>query len=174
MLLIYLLLLVMGCGVFTALLIMGKDDVHADDLHAPILSLQFWVAFTAFTGLTGTVLTLLGTVPEKPLAFIAIAMGSLCGSLVSSALRFLRRKQLNSSIRYEDIVGAQGHVVLPLDKGTTGKVRLHVNGRDVELVAVSRTTSLPIGQSIVVDDMSQDGCVVVSEVCDGHIIEHVA
>ncbi len=161
MLTIYLVALAVGGTLLIASLLMGGDhdaevdtDVDAADVDAaevdaeqaeagfdvygwfPVGSLRFWVFFLAFGGLAGLLFTVTGTLASELLtAMVAIAIGYLAGVGVVLALRRAGRSQSDSAISADDFVGATAKVVIAVGPGKTGKVRLDVRGRVIELFA---------------------------------------
>lgn len=105
-------------------------------LLLPFLSLRFWTFFLAFFGLTGTVLTGLGLWASQALIVpAAVGMGLLSGYGVSYAFGRLRNQVVDSSLQDRDYLGATGRVLLPIARGQTGKVRLELRGRTLDLLA---------------------------------------
>lgn len=113
----------------------GSDLAHA--VWLPILSLRFWTFFSAFFGLTGTLLDGLGLAPPYTALGVALGMGFLCGYTTSALIRSLKSKQVDSGIDPErDYVGKSGDVLLDVAPGDPGVVRLHVKGVLVDLDAM--------------------------------------
>jgi len=107
----------------------------ADALWLPLLSLRFWIFFAAFFGLTGTALHFLTTPPWA--LGVALTMGAGTGYAASWVVRTLRAQKVNSAVDPRvDYVGRRGEVILGVEPGDPGTVRLHAKGIDVDVVAV--------------------------------------
>jgi len=193
MLTLYLIALMVGGTLVMATLVLGDHgdadlatdldvdvdvDVHVDvDAHAdavgapdavlswlPFASLRFWTFFLAFFGLTGTVLAGLGLVGNAiAVAIIAVVVGYVSGFCVVKALRNLRETSADSSVSETDYLGATGIVMVSVGPGHTGKVRLALKGRDVELLARTEDeTTLAAKQPVMVYDVTDEGHVMVT------------
>jgi membrane protein implicated in regulation of membrane protease activity len=183
MLMVYLIALIVGGVLLAGTLIFGGDgdasiddhgggDGHGGD-HAsgfdallgwfPLTSLRFWTFFGAFFGLVGTVLAAWKIAAPVPTAILAVAGGYLSGLMMDRAVRYLRRTDSDSSLGERDLVGCSGQVVVPLAADKTGKVRLHLKGRTVDLLAETEDeAALGVGQPVLVLSMRGDGHVVVT------------
>ena len=134
----------------------------------PILSilksLKFWTFGSCFFGLTGLILSFLqpGLAPGGIVA-IAAGMGLLCGTAMAWILLALRRRQADSLVRSEDLVGLTGIVEIPFDATQKGKVRLQVKGSMVDFVALTDERKLlPKGEPVVVMGTKNNRVWVVS------------
>ncbi len=138
----------------------------AEALWLPILSMRFWVFFAAFFGLTGTILHFVHGHPNVVLG-VAVGMGVLCGYVASRVVRALRAQQVNSTIDPQtDYVGKRGQVLLPVEPGDPGQVRLLVKGTTVDLPAVYEGSQvLPRGAEVVVLEYRLEGGTLLVEPC---------
>ncbi|HLU64867.1 MAG TPA: hypothetical protein VKZ63_01240 [Kofleriaceae bacterium] len=190
MLMIYLIALIVGGVLLAITLILGGDgeagevdaeldadadfDADADgDAHSdhggfdafmawlPLTSLRFWTFFGAFFGLVGTVLAAWKLAGPVPTAIMAVAAGYLSGLMMDRAIRYLRRNDTDSSLGERDVVGATGKLLVAAGPGRTGKVRVHLKGRAVDLLAETDEV-LAAGQPILILSMREDGHVVVT------------
>ena len=94
---------------------------------------------------------------------IAAGMGLFCGTAMAWILLALRRRQADSLVRSEDLLGLTGTVELPFDATQKGKVRLQVKGAMVDFVALTdETTPLSKGDPIVVMGTKNNRVWVVS------------
>lgn len=112
------------------------DGDGAALLWLPLASLRFWTFFLAFFGATGTALHFI----ERDLGrwsavAIAAGMGYVCGSAAVAAFRYMRRSQTSSALRVDDYIGETAVVQVAVGRGKTGKVRLEVKGRTLDLLA---------------------------------------
>ncbi len=154
-------------------------DVHADldgDVHAevssgvdfvlawlPFASLRFWTFFGAFFGLTGVVMTVGKFVGKGTALGLSIGVGYICGFGITTVLRKLMANDVNSSLSPKDLTGVVGEVVLPIRRGETGKIRLQLKGRVIELLAeTDEETELSRGQRCMIYEMTDDGAAMVA------------
>lgn len=181
MLMVYLITLIVG-GVLLALtLVLGGGDADTDagevdaagdadhgplDVFAgwlPVTSLRFWTFFSAFFGGVGTVLTAWNLSSPVVAGVVAAVAGYLSGLLMDRSLKYLRRVAHDSSVGSADVVGAGALVLLPVASGETGKVRVHLKGRTVDLLAQTDDDSqLAAGQHVMVLSMRDNGHVLVT------------
>lgn len=138
----------------------------AEALWLPILSMRFWVFFAAFFGLTGTILHFVHENPNIVLG-VAAGMGFLCGYIASRLVRTLRAQQVNSTIDPQtDYVGKRGEVLLPIEPGDPGQVRLAVKGTFVDLPAVCEgSLVLARGAEVLVLEYRVEGGTLLVEPC---------
>jgi membrane protein implicated in regulation of membrane protease activity len=136
-------------------------DVHADHGHAdggflPIfLSLRFWTfAFLAF-GLSGSLLHYLDLANAVITPAVAVTFGVLAGLLATLTFRALRRTEANSGATAGDAVGQVGKVMLRVDKGRRGKVRIQLKGQTVDLIATTDEEQLEPGQLVMVEEVRE-------------------
>jgi membrane protein implicated in regulation of membrane protease activity len=131
----------------------------------PFASMRFWIFFLAFFGLTGTLLSTLGSVSSAVLAgTISGVRGYLCGLGTTKAIKKLQAAEIDSSIRETDYLGTQGRVVVPISGGELGKIRLELKGSIVEVLArTDDATDLGIGSPVIVYSTDEDGNAVVSQ-----------
>ena len=119
--------------------------------------------FAAFFGLTGTVFTLLGLASVPKTLGVAIAMGWLAGASVTFVVRRLRRTTVTSALETKDWNGAQGQVLLPVERSGIGKVRLELKGRTIDAIAVTDDElRLGVGEEVLVYGVRDDGVVEVT------------
>lgn len=151
----------------------GHGDGHVEAGHPggldallgwlPLGSLRFWTFFAAFFGLTGTAMTGLEIAGAVPIAVAAAAVGYGSGLLLTRTIRHLQRSSGDSSVAEEDLVGATARVLVPIASGRTGKVRVHVKGRSVDLLAETEEPApVPAGEDVLVIAAPRAGHVVVA------------
>ncbi len=186
MLVVYLITLIVGGGLLAVTLVFGGDgdghghvggdghggvDPHGDQAGAadallgwlPVTSLRFWTFFGAFFGLTGTLLTSWVGTGFVPTLAMSIGAGYLSGIAMDRAMRVLRRSDSDSTVGERDLVGAAVEVLVPVVSGKTGKVRAHLKGRTVDLMAeTSDPAAIGAGQRAMVLSMRDDGHVVIT------------
>lgn len=130
----------------------------------PVFSLRFWTFFLAFFGLTGATLELFSL--QEPLigGIVAGAVGYFAGMTIVVTMRRLKRNQPDSSVGERDYIGATGVAVLPIARGKTGKVRLQLKGRSIELMAdTEEDTRFEIKDEVMVYGITEDGRAIVTK-----------
>lgn len=181
MLSVYLIALLVGGFLLAMSMLGGGDhDVDADaDVDAdvdgghdgfdvlgwlPIASLRFWTFFAAFFGLTGLVIDTGGFVGPYIGLAIAGVVGYLCGFSMTRLIRSLRRERVDSSLVVGDCIGETARVILPVAPGKTGKIRVTLKGRTLDLVAETEDKGLDLepGQTCVVYELKEGGRAVVT------------
>lgn len=139
--------------------LMGADDDghHDHALHAGdglnLLSLRAIAAGLTFFGLTGLAVLEWGF--PRVLALPAATVAGLGAALgIAYVMRGMRRMESDGVLRVEGAVGhpATVYLSIPGGRGAPGKVHLFLQGRTVEMNAVSRDP-LPTGASVVVVDV---------------------
>jgi len=141
----------------------------AEALHSwlPFGSLRFWTFFAAFFGLTGTAMTTLGLAGPIAIAALAGAVGYVSGLLLVRTIRQLHQHPSDSSLAAADLVGATAQVLVSIASGRTGKVRLHLKGRAVDLLAeTEEPAELAAGERALVIAAPRAGHVVVARVAN--------
>jgi len=147
----------------------GCDDVHLDhgdvshdhdhdhdhdhgghgDSFIRLLSLKTLVAFVTFFGLGGLATTKSGFEPVTALA-LALCAGGLALYIVAYIMAAMSRLQSKGNLDVRNAVGQNGKVYLrvPGEKSGQGKVLIAVQGRKVELKAVTPGPEIPTGAEI--------------------------
>ena len=142
------------------------DGVGMDAVMAwlPFMSMRFWTFFLAFFGLTGAALTLAEAIDDRVIiAIIAGVIGYGSGVTVVSAIRKLRKDHVDSSVGESDYVGATGVIMISVGKDKTGKVRVEMKGRTVELLAQTEDdATYDVKQSVMIYDVNEDGNALVT------------
>ncbi|RME24549.1 MAG: hypothetical protein D6798_10985 [Deltaproteobacteria bacterium] len=100
----------------------------------PFLSLRFWTFALATFGGTGTLLDLLGF--SDLIAFpVATVTGVGVGWVVAWFFHKLKSERVTGDTGLKGIRGSEGRLLLPVGPDKPGKVRVVVDGQDVDLVA---------------------------------------
>jgi hypothetical protein len=132
----------------------GGHEGHEHDQgwFVGILSFRALVAAVTFFGIGG----MIGLGGDTggggmPPFWMALAFGVAAMFLVAWIMRALSRLRSDGTIRIDRAVGATGTVYLPVpgERAGEGKVTLTVQGRTVELAAVTDGAALPTGAKIV-------------------------
>jgi len=186
MLTFYLIALVVGGTLILLSVFLGGDseldadvdvDVDADvdvdhgfgfdgaDLWLPFASVRFWIFFSTFFGLAGTLLSTVGGMSGTPLiAGSAVAVGYVCGVLASGAIKWLSTNEPDSAIRTGDMIGVKATILLPVASDRMGKVRFMVRGQVVDARATTvDDTEYEVGAKVMVYETKDDGEVVVTK-----------
>jgi hypothetical protein len=132
----------------------GHDAAHehGQGWFVGILSFRALIAAVTFFGLGG----MIGTASDvdgdglQPF-WTAAVFGFGAMMLVAWIMRALSRLRADGTVRIDRTVGTTGTVYLPVpgERAGTGKVTLTVQGRTVELAAVTEGAALPTGSKIV-------------------------
>ena len=149
----------------------APPDVHvAGDTHAAevgtsdalsLLSVRAISAGVAIFGASG--LVLLGFVPGWLAALVSVAPALVVATLTARLARLMLRMEVSGSLRLQEAVGQSATVYLTVpassaDARTHGLIHLTLQGRSVELRAVTReAVPLKAGSSVVVLAVSEDG-----------------
>jgi len=118
------------------------NDGHEQSTASALLSLfgvRFWSFGTAFFGLTGVILHLVGGPALAAAApFIAGGVGVAAGLGASTTFRALARDTIGEVRGAAALVGREGRLLLPVARAQRGKVRMAVpGGGHVDLLAES-------------------------------------
>lgn len=110
----------------------------------PLVSIRFWTFFTAFFGLTGTLLTLLKLSNPVTIAGTSLGMGLACGYSVAMLMKLLKTSQVaHELIPERDYPMKAATVVLDVAPGEPGIVRIDVSGTSIDIDADVHATDMP-------------------------------
>jgi hypothetical protein len=160
---VLLVLQLVGAGLGDADAHTGVGELHAVDaieqashgLH--LFSVRALTAALAFFGVAGW-FALRGGWP-MPLAFIAaLATGGAAMIGVATVLRSMRRLESDGTLQVRNAIGLDGvvHLQIPSAGAGAGKVLMTVQGRLVELPAVTGGAAIPTGAAVTVVDVRDD------------------
>jgi len=108
----------------------------ADFLLWSLTSIRFWTFFLAFFGLTGLSLEGLGLIDSSMVTLaLSIMTGLVTGYGAAGVIRWLSRDTSGGAPGAKDYVGKSVRVVVPVQGGHTGKVRLQLKGQLVDVLA---------------------------------------
>jgi len=166
MLAAYLCLLLASVGIFVVQLTHGADHDGSHDLHGTsswslLVSVRFWSFGLLAFGFVGTALTLLQLTSPITTGVLATIMGVASGLATTVLLRWLRSSSPSSHATSADTVGRVGRVLVPIEKGVHGRIRVEIKGSAQDFVA-SANEAIREGESVVVEEEGNDGTVVVS------------
>lgn len=150
-----------------------SDTADATDLHPsdvdglsawlPFASLRFWTFFSAFGGLTGSLLTALSALSPLGTAVASAFVGYAAGLLITRVIRSLRREVVSSGVRAQDFVGSQGQVLLPVSADAPGQVRVRIKNRDIDLLARTEDgAAIAANEPVLVYQVEEDGTLMVT------------
>lgn len=115
----------------------GHDIETFGRRYNPFKSFKFYTFSMAFFGLTGVIFTLFKLL-GNPLATFGLSgvMGLSAGLAVSYILHIANQSEGGKGIGENDYQGAIGRVILPIQEGQRGKIRMQIKGRTVDILAV--------------------------------------
>ena len=151
MILAYLFCLVSGGILIT--LSLTSDSGFDNDGTGGQLTLLFSTPFWSFSlcsfGLCGLLATLLA--PTQPhLVVVAGLAGLSMGWVAAQLLRMIGKRNVNSLVRTDDLIGLEGRVTLAIAAGERGFVELNVKGSLIRRPARSCQGAIPQGAQVVV------------------------
>ncbi len=150
-----------------------ESDLHPDHswgaegvgLLSGLLSFRSLVFFAAFFGLTGVVLTWIGSGPLLT-ATTAVALGLFAAYVNARLMRFLQGSDTDSLIADDRITGHLARVVVPVGPSTRGRVEVDLDGQPLQLVARPFSTSTERnfrrGEQVVVVEVDE-GVALIAE-----------
>lgn len=112
----------------------GAGHGHVGTGLVDLLSVRALFLFAAFFGLTGSVLTWLGS--EEPLvAVLAVLTGLLIGLGGNYVIKRFAYEHVSSDVSVDDLRGKTGQVLIPFEGGEKGKILLVARGNRLQLTA---------------------------------------
>ncbi len=143
------------------------DHVAGDAPHGverkrwvPFFSARFWTYALGTGGATGSALTFLG-LPAAIHLPAALGSGLVLGWIAAWSFRKLKHATADSTIRPATLKGTEGRVVLAIRPGAIGKIRLHVQGQSIELLARTREDRvLEAKEPVLIVQVDEDTAVV--------------
>ncbi len=128
-------------------------EIGAGDGLVDLLSIRALFLFAAFFGLTGKLLTWIGS-DATLTAILATAMGLIVGLGGNWLIKRVGYAQVSSDVSTHELKGTTGKVLLPFSGDEKGKISLVVKGNELRLIARSlddaSTESFEAGDEIVV------------------------
>jgi membrane protein implicated in regulation of membrane protease activity len=142
----------------------GLDaDVDAEALWLPFLSMRFWTFGSASFGLSGTLLTLL-SVNALIAAVFSAFMGISMGWLVAWVFRKLKTSSVGGQTSTASLQGSEANVLLSIGPEKTGKIRLVMENRHIDLIARTQDDDLIARNEKVLIVSVEDGIAQVTKV----------
>jgi len=138
----------------------GHDQPSATStVFLPLLSLRFWAFAIAFFGMAGGVLSLAGLGALTPVVAGGFGLGS--GYLAARVLRGLARRPLGLVGDSAAHVGREGRLLLPVQRGQRGKLRLSIGGFTTDLlVETEGAEALAAGDTVLIVGMRDNVALV--------------
>lgn len=131
------------------------------DILGRLVSIPSILFFATFFGLAGAAFTLFDFGEPTP-ALSGITVGLLAAVLYSWVFTYVGRSESDSRITSADMAGARATVVVPIEPGKRGRVRVDLAGQPKLLTASSlRGTSMHPGDRVLVVKFAQGVASVV-------------
>ncbi len=131
----------------------GVDDApELGVLAATLLSMRFWTFFLGSFGLTGVLLHLVG-LPWFLSAPIAVALGTAIGSAVAYFFRLAHKRSAGTIADTQSLLGKEGVVVLAIEPGKPGKIKITHDGVTVDFLAHTTDRRIERGERVIVAEM---------------------
>jgi len=133
----------------------GAHDAFSHGLH--LFGVRSLTAALAFFGTAGWLALRAGWSPLLALP-AAVLAGLVAMVGVAMMLRSMTRLESDGTLRYANALGLDGrvHVSIPGARDGAGKVMLTLQGRLVELPAVTTGAAIPTGTAVTVVDVQDD------------------
>lgn len=127
-----------------------------------LLSLRSLTYFSAFFGLTGTVMTWIGS------AFIttllsAIFSGSVAAFFGYKLMAYLKSSESGQALNTTSFIGRKAKVIIPITPNKMGKILVEISGQNVELIAKITspdTDSFAPGDAVLIVSFSDNVAIV--------------
>ena len=121
----------------------------AMDAVGVFLSMRFWTFALMAFGMVGSLLHYLDLSGFGLSLALSIASGLVSGLAAALIFRALKGS-VSSAMGQDDTVGKMAKVTVPLRKGSLGKVRVVVKGKQVDMLATTDADAIQTGDDVVV------------------------
>jgi membrane protein implicated in regulation of membrane protease activity len=140
----------------------GSGDGEGSSVLA-LLSVRVWTYFFAFGGATGVLLRLVGRESEPRSAMGALFVGTLAAVMARIIIGRASRVGPSGTVHSNDLVGRTGDVIVPFAGKATGKVRVHVAGDAVDVLATT-DDGQPLGRNdeVLILEVREGGSALVT------------
>ena len=144
----------------------GNGDAITEGGNPTVLfSTSFWSFALAGFGLSGFLLEVVQSSTPSLLTFpLALLIGVGLGWAAAFSLRILARRDANTLVRSDDLIGREATVTLPLTTEQRGFVELSVKGSLLRRVALGNSQPLGKGKNVVV--LRTEGTTLIVEALD--------
>ena len=151
-----------------ALISLSLSDDGALDGEGGALSILFSTPFWSFGltgfGLSGVLMNIFaGANAWLPSSLMALLMGLAMGIGATKTLAILGRREADSLVRSDDLVGLPGRITLRIQSGQRGVVELSVKGSLLRRPARCRSGPLEKHQNVVVVEINAEDASVFVE-----------
>ncbi len=114
----------------------GANATGAGPGWVDLFSLRTLFLFAAFFGLTGVLLSWIGT-EEPTAALLSVLTGLVVGLGGNYAIRRVGYEHVSSDVSARELKGVTGQVTVPFEGGELGKIHLVARGHGLQLMARS-------------------------------------
>ncbi len=121
----------------------------AIDAVGVFLSMRFWTFALMAFGMVGSLLHYLDLSGAGLSLALSVASGLVSGLAAALVFRALKGS-VSSATSQDDTVGKMAKVTVPLRKGSLGKVRVVVKGKQVDMLATTDAETIQTGDEVVV------------------------
>jgi hypothetical protein len=133
----------------------GAGD--AGQAWLPFLSMRFWTFGATAFGAIGALLMLVG-ISAAIAAAVATPVGLATGLGAAWVFRYLKHNQVTADTGRRGLIGVEARVLLSVRPGSVGKIAVITPEGRVEMRArTGDGRALPIGASVLVTDIDDDG-----------------
>ena len=116
-------------------------------------SLRFWTFFLAFFGLTGVLFEAFALASELVTMGAAVGMGALVGVAGATAIRKLMNDETAEAAHEGNFIGKSAKVVVPVQPGGVGKVRVEIKGQTVDVLATTDGEAITSEDEVLIVEM---------------------
>jgi hypothetical protein len=102
-------------------------------------------------------------IPSLPISLMAVLMGLAMGIGATKTLAIMGRREADSLVRSDDIIGMVGRITLAVEGGQRGFVELSVKGSLLRRTARCRSGPLKKHQNVVVVEINTEDTSVFVE-----------
>lgn len=144
----------------------AAGDTHGGDntsesIALRIFSMRVWTYLLAFGGITGLMLRTIAHTHEPMTAILSLAVGAIAATTAQTLLRRAMASGDSGTVSGRDLVGKTGDVIVPFERGQTGKIRVNVKGENLDVLARTEDER-PIGANdeVLVVEMREGNALV--------------
>jgi membrane protein implicated in regulation of membrane protease activity len=131
---------------------------------AKFFSFRNIVYFTAFFGLTGTVLKIT-SIGEIITFLFSLGIGTFSAGFGYSLMRYLRNTESGESLNIFDLNGREAKVSIDISKSRKGKIVVESGGSSMELTAMlsdnATEESIHKGEKVIIIEVNKETAIVV-------------
>ncbi len=136
--------------------------VEVSDFWLPFMSVRFYVFFMCFFGMTGLVFWLLYRDAPWISLTAASIMGVISGFSAAFVIQRLKKAEVGTTVSPRDFKGLEAKVLLSIDADGRGKVRAHLKGQTIDLIArTMEGEQVDKGRKVLIIGVKDNEAVVV-------------